>query len=800
MDGLISDLKYGLRVLRSSPVFALVTVATLALGIGANTAIFSVVDSALIRPLPFADPDRVVMVWEDASFVSFPRNTPAPANYYSWKEMNHVFTEIAATRGVSANLTADGQPEQVLGRGVTSNFFAVLGVTPMLGRTFTEGEDRTSAQVTLISYGLWQRRYGANPSIVGSEITMNGGKRTVIGVMPRGFVFRNRNIDYWVPIQFTPEQVQQRNSHYLNVVGRLKPEATLARAREDMNDVAERLKREFPNSNAQIGAAVIPVKEDALGNVGLELIVLLAASGCVLLIACANIASLLLSRAMSRRSEMAVRAAIGATNGRLIRQMLAEAMLLAVAGGVLGLVLAPIGTAVLDAMIPAAMPAPQRAAIDPTLIMFTLLLSGATAVIFGLVPAIHAARATISDTLQHGGRGGIDSRGRTRDALVIAQVAVALVLLVGAGLLLRTLANLRGTDLGFQPDRLITMRTTLPTAKYQEGTARLAFYNRVIDGVKALPGVEHAAYVSTLPFQSIGNTNSYRIEGREPVQGQDSLFRAATPDYLKTLGVELIEGRFFDERDSRGAAPVVVINETFARLNFPGESALGHRVSYGAADAPYRTIVGVVKDVRERGYEPEMKPGTYSPYAQWVESWFPEWLAVRTSGNPTALVPAVRRVISEIDPDQPISTIQTMDEILDLNVIDRTQQTTLVGAFAGLALLLASLGLYAVLSYGVAQRRREIGLRIALGANSGSVVGMIVRRGVALTLAGLAVGLGLAWAAARAMSALLFGIEANDPVTLLGMVGLLIVIALVASGVPAIRAARVDPMEALRQD
>jgi predicted permease len=302
-----------------------------------------------------------------------------------------------------------------------------------------------------------------------------------------------------------------------------------------------------------------------------------------------------------------------------------------------------------------------------------------------------------------------------------------------------------------------------------------------------------------LPFQSIGNTNSYRIEGREPVQGQDSLFRAATADYLKTLDVELIAGRFFDERDSRDVAPVVVINETFARLNFPGESPLGHRVSYGAADAPYRTIVGVVKDVRERGYEPDMKAGTYSPYAQWVEAWFPEWLAVRTSGDPTALVPAVRRVISEIDPDQPISTVQTMDEILDLNVIDRTQQTTLVGAFAGLALLLASLGLYAVLSYGVAQRRREIGLRIALGANSGSVVGMIVRRGVALTLAGLAVGLGLAWAAARAMSALLFGIGANDPLTLLGMVGLLIVIALVASSVPAIRAARVDPMEALRE-
>ncbi len=800
MDGLISDLRHGLRALRASPVFALVTVATLALGIGANTAIFSVVDSTLIRPMPFADADRVVMVWEDASYVSFPRNTPAPANYYSWKELNRSFTDIAATRGVSANLTTDGPPEQILGRGVTSNFFSVLGVMPILGRTFTEDEDKAGAQVTLISYGLWQRRYAGNPAIVGSEIPMNGSKRTVVGVMPRGFVFRNRNVDYWVPIQFTPQQAQQRNSHYLNVVARLKPDVTLARAREDMNAVADRLKREFPTSNAQIGSAVVPVKEDALGNVQLELIVLLAASGCVLLIACANIAGLLLSRAMSRRSEMAVRAAIGATSGRLIRLMLAEAMLLAVAGGGLGLVLAPIGTAVLDAMIPAAMPRPQRAAIDPTLIIFALLLSASTAVLFGLVPAIHATRATIGDTLQQGGRGGIDRRGRTRDALVVAQVAVALVLLVGAGLLLRTLANLRGTDLGFQPDHLLTMRTTLPSTKYQDATSRLAFYNRVVEGVRALPGVVHAAYVSTLPFQSIGNTNSYRIEGREPLQGQDSLFRAATADYLKTLGVELVEGRFFDERDGPDAPAVVVINETFARLNFHGEGSLGHRVSYGAADAPYRTIVGVVKDVRERGYELEMKPGTYSPYAQWMDAWFPEYLTIRTSGDPASLVPSVRRVISEVDRDQPISSVQTMEEILDLNVIDRTQQTTLISAFAGLALLLASLGLYAVLSYGVAQRRREIGLRIALGAHSGSVVGMIVKRGVALTAAGLAVGLGLAWAAARAMSAQLFGIGANDPATLLGMVGVLIVIALVASSAPAIRAARVDPMEALRQD
>ena len=801
MDGLLTDLRYGLRVLRKSPIFTLTTIGTLALGIGANTAIYSVVDSVLIRPLPYADPDRVVTVWEDASYVSFPRNTPAPANYFSWKQLNRVFTDMAATRGMSLNLTTDGPPEQVVGRGVTANFFAVLGVAPVLGRTFTEREDQTGAPVVLISYGLWQRRYAGDPAIVGTDVMTNGSKRTIIGVMPREFVFRNRNMDFWAPIQFTPAQAAMRNSHYLNVVARLQAAVTLERAREDMRDVAGRLAREFPDSNGRLGAVVVPIKEDVLGDTRLELIVLLGASGCVLLIACANVASLLLSRAISRRSEMAVRAALGASGRRLVRQMLAEAMLLAMAGGSIGLVIAPTGMSILAAMVPTSMPALAASRLDPRLLAYTAFLSIVTGVVFSIVPAIHAARSSINDTLQRGGRAGVgSSRAVARDALVVAQVAATLVLLVGAGLLFRTLANLREIDVGFRADHLLTLRTTLPNAKYQDGVARLAFYDRVLAGVRALPGVESTAYVSTLPFQSIGNTNSYRIEGRVPVPGQDSLFRACTADYLNTIGVELVEGRLLDERDGRDAPTVVVINETFARLNWPGESPLGHRVSYGATDAPWRTIVGVVKDVRERGYRLEMKPGTYAPYAQGLAAWFPEHLAVRTAGDPLALAPAVRRVIADVDAEQPVAAIRTMEEIVDLDVVDRTQQTTLVGIFAGLALLLAALGLYGVLSYGVAQRSREIGLRIALGASAGVVVRMIVARGFGLTALGLTIGLGVAWAGTRTMSALLYGVGATDPLTFAGVVVLLGLVAFAACGVPALRAARIDPMEALRDN
>lgn len=440
MDALLGDLRYGLRLLRKSPVFALITIGTLALGIGANTAIYSIVDSVLVRPLPYGDPDRIVMVWEDASHIGFTRNTPAPANYFSWKAMNHVFADMAATRGASANLTMDGPPEQIAGRRVTANFFALLGVEPVAGRTFTEDEDRSGAPVTVISYGLWQRRYAGNPNVIGSDIVMNGSRRTIVGVMPRSFVFRNRDIDFWNPISFTPAESAQRGSHYLNVVARLAPGAALQRARDDMRDIAARLTREYPDTNTNVGASVVPIKEDLLGDTSLQLIVLLAAAGCVLLIACANVASLLLSRALSRSTEIAVRSAIGATRARLVRQMLVEAMILAFAGGALGVALAPAAMRGLAIMVPNSVAAPQISSLDPRLLGFAFVLAIATGFLFSVMPALQTARASLNQVLQRGGRAGIGGRAFTRDALVVAQIAVALVLLVGAGLLIRTLA------------------------------------------------------------------------------------------------------------------------------------------------------------------------------------------------------------------------------------------------------------------------------------------------------------------------------------------------------------------------
>jgi putative ABC transport system permease protein len=802
MEQFFFDLRYSVRRLRKASAFAAVVILTLALGIGANTAIYSVVDAVVIRPLPFAEPDRLVMVFEDSSFLGFPRNTPAPANFFDWKARNRVFTDMAVTRGAVGTLTGGGAPEQVIGRRVSGNFFSVLGAQPLLGRTFTDDDDRSGAPVTVLSYGLWQRRFGGSPSVIGTEVVMNGSGRTVIGVMPKAFAFRNREVDFWNTSPLTPAEASVRGSHYLNVVARLKPGATLEQARGDMSAIAAQLEQEYPDTNRRVGAVVVPIKEDVLGDTRLQLLVLLAASGCVLLIACANVGSLMLSRALTRTGELAVRRALGADSGRLVRQMVIEAMLLAVAGGILGLLLAPLGAMVLTGLVPTALPAETVSRLDPRLLTFTVAITFATGLLFSVVPAVRATRASINEALHEGGRGGVGGR-RTlaRDALVVGQVAAAVALLVGAGLLLQTLANLRAIDLGFRTENLLTLRTSLPQPKYADPIARLAFYERVVAGVRALPGVESADYVSTLPFQSIGNTNSYRIEGRPPEQGLDSLMRVGTNGYLKTLGVELVEGRLPDERDHKDAPPVAVVNETFARMHWPGRSPLGARVAYSpAATAPWRTIVGVVKDVRERGYELGMKPATYLPYAQVLTSWFPESLLVRTSGDPAAVVGAVRQVIGSVDPEQPIAAVRTMEEIVDLDVIDRTQQTTLIGAFAGLALLLAALGLYGVLSYGVAQRQREIGLRMALGATRGSVVRLIVSRGLALMAIGLAVGTLLAWAGSRAIATLLYGVGAGDASTFAAVVAILGAVTVAACSLPAARASRVDPMTVLRQE
>jgi len=801
MGTLLADVRFAVRLLWRSPVFSLIAVITLALGIGSNTAIFSAVYDAILLPLPYQDPERVVMVWEDASFVSFPRNTPAPANYYDWKRMNHSFADMAATRAQSANLTTDGPPEQVLGRGVTANFFSVLGISPLLGRSFTEDEDRTGAPVAVISYGLWQRRYGGESSVIGKAIPMSGTTRTIIGVTPRRFVFRNREVDFWIPIHFTPADAAQRNSHYLNVVARLAPGVSVEAARTDMTTVARQLGKDYPQSNSRLGAVVVPIREDLLGDVHVELIVLMAAAGCVLLIACANLASLLLARAANRRGELAVRASLGATTARLARQLTIEGIVLAVAGGATGLAVAPLSMRLLGRLIPTTMPAMDRVAVSGPVLLFTLALSVLIGVLFSLIPAVEAARASLVVCLHHAGRLAL-GRHRFGSAMVVVQVAAAMALLVSTGLLLRALSNLRGVDLGFKAEHALTARTTLPVEKYADKAGRLAFYDRVLAGVRALPDVENAGYVSTMPFQSIGNTRSYRYDsGLGEGEPTDALFRVGTNSYLQTLGVQLISGRLIDNRDGADAPKVIVVNETLARRHWPHENPLGHRLSFGFgnSDAPWFTIVGVVKDVRERGYEREMKPGVYIAFAQ-TDGGTPENLVVRVKGNPPALTASIRRIVAAVDPEQPVAAVRTLEEIVDLDVANRQQQLMLLGAFAGLALVLSAIGLYGLLAYNVSERRREIGVRMALGAQVRTVVGGIVGRGILLTAGGLVMGAIIALVAGRAMQSLLYGVGASDPISFGLSAAAFTMVAFLASALPALRAARVDPMLALREE
>ena len=801
MDSWLLDLQYTFRLLRKTPVFTLVAAGTLALGIGANTAMFSIVDSVVLQRLPYGDPDRLVMVWEDATLAGYPRNSPAPGNYTEWQRQNRSFTDLAATLRVSANLTGSGAPEQVLGRRVTPNFFSVLGVPPLLGRPFTEDEDRTGAPVAVVSFALWQRRYGGDPSVIGRKILMNDSPYEIIGVMPRPFVFGDRDVDYWVPMQFTPAQTVQRSAHFLNVVARLKPGVSVAAAGADMTAVAAALTQRFPDTNTNIGAVVVSLKEDLLGNRQLELIVLMAAAAATLLIACANLASLLLSRAAGRRGELAVRVALGATRGRLVRQMVIEGTTLSLAGGLLGLAVPPLATSLLEQLVPAGLHAVQSSAFDWRLLGFSFLISVTTGLLFSIVPALQASRASLRDALEQDMRASVGGSSRTtRDALVVLQVAATLVLLVAAGLMLRTLANLRAIDVGFRAENLLTMRTTLPQPKYADQAKRTAFYDRVLAGVRGLPGVERAAFASPLPFVMNGNSRLFGVEGRarRPDEIPDALYRVGTNDYLQTLGVRLIEGRLIDERDVDGAPLVVVINETMARRYWPNESAVGRRIIFGPPEvAPWITVVGVVKDVREGGYDVAMKPGVYLPASQ-ARPGGPDHLIVRVAGNPLEFARQVERIIAGVDPTQPVAAVRTMDDIIDLNVADRHQQMALLVAFGGLALLLVSLGLYGVLAQAVADRSREIGLRMALGATSRRVMTMVIARGVVLTAIGAAIGAAAAWGVTRTMSSLLYGVGAADPATFAGVAALLGVVVLSACAFPAARAARVDPMVVLR--
>jgi putative ABC transport system permease protein len=783
-------------------------VLSLALGIGANTAIFSLVSAVLIRPLSFNQPDMLVMVWEDASFAGFPLNTPAPANYADWKAQNHVFEGMAATEWRDFSLTGDGEPEKVSAYGVTSDFFPLLGVEPALGRVFLPEEDRPDATKTaVISYSLWQARYGGEPSILGRDILLNGEKYTVVGVMPAGFQFLEPHVKLWVPMAFTPDQLAARGSHYLTVVARMKPGITVEQARAEIASITAGIAHEHPAEtwNGRLGSVVLPLRDQITSEVRSPLMVLLVAVGFVLLIACVNVANLLLSRAAGRRKEIAVRTALGATRTRIVRQMLTESVLLAAIGGAAGLMFAAFSFDFLEKMIPDGMTLTTRLRIDPQVLGYTLLLSMLTGVVFGLAPALQASRVDLIEALkQGGGRSGVGSGNRLRSGMVVAEVALALVLLVGAGLLIQTLVRLRDQYDGLRPESVLTLRTVLSPNRYKDHQQRVNFFNDVLDRVTKLPGVVGAGYCTSVPLEWKGGTSGFWVEGREPIASlsYDANNRQVSTDYLQAMGIQLRRGRYFTSGDVPNALPAVIVNETMARQYWPDEDAMGKRFKVGNPDSPrpWLTIVGIVADVRQMGVDVPVKAEMYLPLQQTTYTpWFsPRDLVVRTTGDPMSLAAAVRSQIRSVDPEQPVSNIRTMDEILDEQTAPRRLGMTLLVAFASLALLLASLGIYGVLSYFVVQHTSEIGVRLALGANRTDVLGFVLKKGLSLVAAGVAIGLASAAALTRLMASLLYGVSATDPLTYAAIAGLLIAVAVIACYLPARRATNVDPMIALR--
>lgn len=805
------DLRYGLRTLIKNPGFTIVAVIALALGIGANSAIFSVVNTVLLRPLPYKDPDRLVMVWEDASEQGFPHNTPAPANFIDWRNQNQLFEGMAALHRQTYNLTGSGEPERIDGRRVSANLFELLGVQPLKGRWFLPDEDRPGAnQVVILSHRLWQRRFGSEENIVGKTLTLNGRSFTVVGVMPRQFEFPSREDQLWVPIAFTPEEGNRRTSHYLEVIARTKPGISREQAQAEMNTIAARLEQQYPDSNSTVGTTVVPLHEEVVGNIKPALLILLGAVGFVLLVACANVANLLLARAAVRQKEIALRLALGASRWRLIRQFLTESILLSAIGGLVGLLLSFVALMVLRSFIPNEISQAAEITIDAKVLGFTFLVSILTGLIFGLAPATQASNFNLNETLKEGGRDtNAGSRGnRIRGLLVITEVAVSLILLIGAGLLINSFVRLRNVDPGFQTDHVLTMGIVLPQLKYPDRARREAFYTDVIRRVESLPGVKSAAVTNWIPLVFQGDSIGITIEGQGNVpvsERPNAATRLISRHYFSAMGIRLLKGRQFDDRDNERSPAVSVISEAMARRFWPGQDPIGKRFTPGNGDSPddWIEVIGVVNDVRQFELTAEPRPQMYLSHDQLGEPFgvfAPRFLVVHTEVAPLSLASMVRDSVWAVDKDQPVSAISTMEEILSDSIARQRFSMLLLGIFAALALVLAAVGIYGVMSYSVAQRTHEIGIRLALGAQTSTVLKLALGYGLKLVVLGTLIGLVVSFGLTRLMSTLLFGVSPTDPITFAGISLILISVALLASYIPARRATKVDPMVALRYE
>jgi putative ABC transport system permease protein len=807
MGYLWQDLQYGFRVLRKSPGFSLIAVLALALGIGANSAIFSFVNGILLRPLPFEDPDRLLIIRERSRVLE--GMSVAYPNFLDWRDQNQSFEQIAAVRNAGYNLTYESNAERVQAAQVSAGLWPALGARPALGRAFSGDEDRVGGnRVVVLSHALWQRLFAGDPAVLDRNLTLNGQPFTIIGVMPPSFQFPNR-AELWVPIGIFSERMMERGNHPgIFSIAKLKPGVSVEQAQMDMDAVAVRLEEQYPQTNTGNRVSITPMFQQIVGPVQSYLWFLLGAVGFVLLIACANVANLLLARAATRQKEIALRTALGAPRGRIVRQLLTESALLALLGGALGLALAYGGMRALVAISPATTPRLSEVGIDPWVVAFNFAVALATGIIFGLVPALQASRTDLSETLKEGGRTSAGSaRHRLRSLLVIAEMAIALVLLIGAGLIIRSFMRVLEVKPGFDPSGVLAAQVSPPDVSYPKPEDRAIFYRRVLEQLSSAPGVEAAAAVTPLPMSGDGWQTSYTVEGEPPpAAGEAPLtdFAMISPDYFRALGIQLIEGRFFDSRDIKGAAEVAIVDESFARRHFPDQSAIGKRVKNGGPNStqPFREIVGVVGHVKNYGLAEESRVEMYVPFEQNTTTYAN--IVVRTSNDMAVAAAAIQSAVRSVDREIPVHSVRTMEQLLSDSVAGRRLFMTLLSFFAAVALLLAAVGIYGVMSYSVTQRRHEIGIRMALGATSADVLKLVIRQGMKLAVAGVVLGLAGTFALtkllASAVSGLLYEVGASDPVTFGAISLILSAVAFAACYVPARKATRTDPIIALRYE
>ena len=812
MHTLFQDLRFGARMLLKNPGVTLVAVIALMLGIGANTAIFSVVNSVLLRSFPYEDGERSAMVWESRQSGKVnPQNVINLGNFFDWKDQNTVFSDMAAFFDLNRNLTSDGEPEEVPGQIATTNLFPLLGVKPILGRTFApdEGQDG-QPRVVVIGYDLWQRRYGGDPNIVGRNITMNNEPATIIGVLPAnvGWHIEKGSMIKKAPEIWTPWQISNdlrvRRGRFARAVARLKPGVTLAQAQNEMNLIGARLQQQYPEFDTNWGVNVVPLRTQFTGEIRKPLLILLGAVGFVLLIACANVANLLLARAASRKKEIALRAGLGASRLRIARQLLTESVLLSGIGGALGLLLAWWGTKALIAMSPAGLMDLRNVSVSLPVLAFTFGLTLLTGIVFGLVPALEAARFDLTDSLKEGGKniGGGARSQRLRSLFVVTQVALALVLLIGAGLLVKSFNRLQSVAPGFEPNNLLTMQLNLPRKKYDTDGKILNFYKQAVEHLQEIPGVEVAGANSFFPFAGPHAGTNIDIEGQPKLpssQGLGTGVCVVDANYFRVMQIPLKRGRLFSEQETREMRHVVVVNETFARQNLPGQDPIGKRVTIHMKDEIEPSeIIGVVGDNKTVGLDVEVEPMAFWPHPELVYSSMT--LAMRTQVEPTSIATAARNTIRKIDPEQPIGEVSTMNYMMGKSIGRSRFNATLLAVFSLVAMVMAAVGIYGVMSYSVQLRTHEIGVRMALGAQRRDVLELIVKKGIVLGLLGVTVGLAASFGLTRLMQTLLFEVTTTDKTVFAGVAGALFLVTLIACYVPARRATKVDPLVALRYE